>query len=190
MCSSDLAALRQRESFLNSLALAVPDLILVFDLETRRIEYFNRVPEELPTVAAELKSGGLLDELARFIHPEDLPAFCQSVGLLERLAAGHTETVEFRMLRNARESIWLWMHVRFTAFERVAGRGVQRVLAVVRNINERKQNDDLQRRLLGDRRELIDRMQTIMDQMPIGCLVSDADGRYTFWNRAAEKLFG
>jgi len=184
------AALRQRESFLTSLSVAVPDLILVFDLESRRIEYFNRVPEELPAVAAELRSGGYLDELARYVHPEDLTRFCESIGSVERLAAGRTESVEFRVLRNPRESIWVWMHVRFAAFERVPGQSVQRVLAVVRDVNERKQNDDLQRRLLGDRRELIDRMQTIMDQMPIGCLVSDTEGRYTFWNRAAERLFG
>ncbi len=35
-----------------------------------------------------------------------------------------------------------------------------------------------------------ERLQTILDRMPLGCLVSDKDLRMTYWNPAAEKIFG
>lgn len=34
------------------------------------------------------------------------------------------------------------------------------------------------------------RLETILERMPLGCLVSDKDLRLTYWNPAAERIFG
>jgi PAS domain S-box-containing protein len=41
-----------------------------------------------------------------------------------------------------------------------------------------------------EREELLSRLQLILDHMPIGCIINDAEFRYTYWNAAAEQLFG
>ncbi|GBD27754.1 Cell-division control histidine kinase PdhS [bacterium HR30] len=34
------------------------------------------------------------------------------------------------------------------------------------------------------------RLQRVLDRMPVGCVISDANLRYQYWNRAAENIFG
>jgi PAS domain S-box-containing protein len=41
-----------------------------------------------------------------------------------------------------------------------------------------------------EREELVGRLQMILDRMPIGCVISDVEFRYTYWNPAAEAIFG
>lgn len=41
-----------------------------------------------------------------------------------------------------------------------------------------------------DREELLSRLQLILEHMPIACIINDAEFRYTYWNPAAEQLFG
>jgi two-component system cell cycle sensor histidine kinase/response regulator CckA len=40
------------------------------------------------------------------------------------------------------------------------------------------------------RRELLDRLQRILDALPVGCFVHDAQGRVTYSNAVSRKLFG
>jgi PAS domain S-box-containing protein len=48
----------------------------------------------------------------------------------------------------------------------------------------------LSERLLAERVELADRLQRILAAMPAGCVLYDADLRITYWNPAAERMFG
>ncbi|HVN83522.1 MAG TPA: PAS domain-containing sensor histidine kinase [Candidatus Binatia bacterium] len=41
-----------------------------------------------------------------------------------------------------------------------------------------------------EREELLARLQLVLERMPIGCIINDADFRYTYWNPAAERIFG
>jgi two-component system, cell cycle sensor histidine kinase and response regulator CckA len=41
-----------------------------------------------------------------------------------------------------------------------------------------------------EREALTRRLQLLLDRMPIGCLVSDAEFKFTYWNPAAERIFG
>jgi len=41
-----------------------------------------------------------------------------------------------------------------------------------------------------EREALLARLQVILDRMPFGCLLHDAQWRYTYWNPAAERLLG
>jgi PAS domain S-box-containing protein len=55
-------------------------------------------------------------------------------------------------------------------------------------------------RLAGQRRELIEhavarklalsRLELLLEHMPAGCIVSDREFRYLYWNRAAQAIFG
>lgn len=41
-----------------------------------------------------------------------------------------------------------------------------------------------------EREAAVARLQRVLDRMPVGCIISDADLRYVYWNRAAENIFG
>ena len=52
------------------------------------------------------------------------------------------------------------------------------------------QNRAEQRRRQIENNSILERLQTLLDRAPIGCLLSDERFRVTYWNRAAEKIFG
>jgi PAS domain S-box-containing protein len=41
-----------------------------------------------------------------------------------------------------------------------------------------------------ERTALTARLEMILDRMPIGCILNDADFRLAYWNKAAERIFG
>ncbi len=41
-----------------------------------------------------------------------------------------------------------------------------------------------------EREAAVTRLQRVVDRMPVGCIISDANMRYAYWNRAAEQIFG
>lgn len=41
-----------------------------------------------------------------------------------------------------------------------------------------------------ERETAVGRLQLVLDRMPVGCIVTDAAMRYTYWNKAAERIFG
>ncbi|GIW43045.1 MAG: hypothetical protein KatS3mg077_0327 [Candidatus Binatia bacterium] len=41
-----------------------------------------------------------------------------------------------------------------------------------------------------DRDLAVKRLETVLDRMPVGCIISDAELRYVYWNKAAENIFG
>ncbi len=56
-------------------------------------------------------------------------------------------------------------------------------LGMVQDVTERVQSEQM-------RQELLDRLNLIMERMPIGCMTLDTDFRVTYWNPAAEAIFG
>jgi PAS domain S-box-containing protein len=58
------------------------------------------------------------------------------------------------------------------------------------DITERKQAEEAQRGLEAERGELLQRLQSVFNLMPIGCILHDAEFRFTYWNPAAEDIFG
>ena len=41
-----------------------------------------------------------------------------------------------------------------------------------------------------EREAAVARLQLLLDRMPVGCIISDKNLRYVYWNRAAEQIFG
>jgi PAS domain S-box-containing protein len=70
-----------------------------------------------------------------------------------------------------------------------AGPAVAALLAVA----GAARGDQVRRKLFQDdceREELLARLQLVLDRMPIGCMLNDADLRFTYWNPVAERIFG
>lgn len=64
------------------------------------------------------------------------------------------------------------------------------VSVVSRDISQQKRIEEQARLLEQERAELLERLQMTFDRMPIGCILNDTDFRFTYWNPAAEKIFG
>lgn len=64
------------------------------------------------------------------------------------------------------------------------------LISVIRDVAERKAAQAEEQRLAAERDRLLARLNLVLDNMPIACLLSDAQARTTYWNRAAERVFG
>jgi PAS domain S-box-containing protein len=64
------------------------------------------------------------------------------------------------------------------------------VQVIARDITRRKRAEQEQNRLQGERDQLLEQLQLQMEFMPIAFLLTDADFRTTYWNPAAERIFG
>jgi len=56
-------------------------------------------------------------------------------------------------------------------------------LALVRDVTD-------QQRLSNERDQLLERLQLVMDSAPVAMIISDNDLRVSYWNPAAERIFG
>jgi PAS domain S-box-containing protein len=64
------------------------------------------------------------------------------------------------------------------------------VQVIARDITRRKRAEQEQNRLQGERDQLLEQLQLQMEFMPIAFLLTDADFCTTYWNPAAERIFG
>ena len=64
------------------------------------------------------------------------------------------------------------------------------VSVIARDITRQREMEEQSRLLEQERSELLDRLQMTLDRMPIGCILNDTEFRFTYWNPAAEKIFG
>lgn len=64
------------------------------------------------------------------------------------------------------------------------------VQVIARDITRRKRAEEEQQRLQGERDELLEQLQLQMEIMPIGFMLMDANFHTTYWNPAAERIFG
>lgn len=61
---------------------------------------------------------------------------------------------------------------------------------VARDITQQKLIERQARQLERERSELLKRLQMTFERMPIGCILNDTEFRFTYWNPAAERIFG
>jgi PAS domain S-box-containing protein len=64
------------------------------------------------------------------------------------------------------------------------------VQVIARDITRRKRGEEEQSRLQSERDQLLEQLQLQMEFMPIAFLLTDADFCTTYWNPAAERIFG
>ncbi|WP_315974873.1 hybrid sensor histidine kinase/response regulator [Microvirga yunnanensis] len=119
--------------------------------------------------------GRSFDEI---IHPEDLP---RVRALSAQLIAGEIPSyrLEKRYLRKDGTPIW----VRVTSSRATDSPGHDYRLSIVEDISGRKQAEEVQR-------ASEDRLRTVLEAIPIGAILSDADGRVIEANKAYLDLIG
>jgi PAS domain S-box-containing protein len=64
------------------------------------------------------------------------------------------------------------------------------MVALARDISERKQAEAEKENLTAERNQALERLKRVLDGMPIGCVINDPDFKIIYWNQAAEKIFG
>ncbi|HMD98708.1 MAG TPA: PAS domain S-box protein [Terriglobia bacterium] len=101
----------------------------------------------------------------------------------ERIVTG----VEVKFRHKDGRPIWLIVNLSLTPADDTGELFVQGTLV---DITERKQAEQTQEQLQGERDRALTRLQLQIDRMPVAYLVSDSEMRYTGWNPAAEQIFG
>lgn len=74
--------------------------------------------------------------------------------------------------------------------KRIEYHGRKAVLSINRDITQRKAIEVEQRRLQSERDQLLEQLQLQAEVMPLAFIVCDTNYQTTFWNAAAEKIFG
>ena len=67
---------------------------------------------------------------------------------------------------------------------------IQAIVVNCRDVTARHMAEERQRRLEQERGEALLRLQLLLDHMPMACIQNDPEGHITYWNPAAEQLFG
>jgi len=63
-------------------------------------------------------------------------------------------------------------------------------VVIIRDVSERRRREQAERRLRHERDLLLDQLQLQLTRMPVPCVMNDASFNFTYWNPAAERLFG
>ncbi|HEY5038687.1 MAG TPA: PAS domain S-box protein, partial [bacterium] len=67
---------------------------------------------------------------------------------------------------------------------------VTRAAVIARDITESEKAKVVKEMLWAERDQLLERLQLQMERMPIACVLTDQNHHFTYWNPAAEKMFG
>ncbi|HTU67913.1 MAG TPA: ATP-binding protein [Steroidobacteraceae bacterium] len=121
-----------------------------------------------------------MDELAKFVHEEDRPAF--RVALREVLQGDRPVLkIEHRVLHT--DGRWVWLETYGAVTERDAAGRALRMTGTHTNITERKQT---QRALSNTLRV----MHALLETLPLPVIIRDAERRVTMVNAAWEAMLG
>ena len=168
------AKLRDSEHRLKSLIASMDDLVFVLDQDLR-FEQFHQPAHQMLFVQPEQFEGKRLDEIGL---PE--PAFgCIHQAVGETLQTGNSAVATYRLDLPAGPA-WFEMHV--TALP-TSGGTRPGVTCVVRDITTRKQAE-------AALRENEARLRAITDSAQDAILMMNPEGAISYWNPAAERIFG
>ncbi|MBI1779505.1 MAG: PAS domain S-box protein [Proteobacteria bacterium] len=161
---------------------ALPAGFVIFDPDERVIMANARHGEMLPA-AGRAAAGTTLESLVRREGElqKDAGAAERSVDWARgRLTAIRRGDVDFEtQLFNGR-----WIR---EIDRRTAEGGI---VSIRLDVTRSKNAEEAVRRSELRERQARERLETILNRVPVGCIVTDAEFRYTYWNPAAEKIFG
>jgi PAS domain S-box-containing protein len=172
-------ALRESEENFQRIVEISPDAILVH--QDGVIDFVNNAAVEM--IGAASKSELIGKSVFYRIPTEYHAVMAERVGRLQ-----HGESpplVEIKLTRlDGAEIDCEVLSVPFKRGDRFA------VQVIARDVTRRKRAEHEQNRLQGERDELLEQLQLQMEFMPIAFMLTDADFRTTYWNPAAERIFG
>jgi len=127
-----IAALREKQRFIESILAATPNIIHIFDLPTQRRVFSSR---SLLAVLGYKQVQSKDD--ANLLHPEDRTQHSNLFKLAESAKDGETLTTEYRMRTSSND--WRWFLERDMVFRRSADGKPQQLIGIIIDITERKQ---------------------------------------------------
>jgi PAS domain S-box-containing protein len=150
---------------------AMDDAILVHDIETGSVIYVNQKTCEMYACNAE--------EVRRLIpeswSPGEAPYTAEAaLEYIQNAARGEAQLFEWRAIDKKGRRFWVEVSLKPT---RIGGKG--RVLAVVRDITLRKQEE-----------EQLREQAALLDHATDAIIVQDLDGVVLYWNKGAERMYG
>ncbi|MBL8689297.1 MAG: PAS domain S-box protein [Rhodospirillaceae bacterium] len=177
---SDDAALKANRRLADAIE-ALPVGFALFD-EHRRVVTTNSLNARLfPEVAPFYVPGALFDDLLKRVIDLGSIEKTRAAGwFAERMAAYEKEAIDIEY--ETSDGRWFFSIARRTSD---GGR-----VFVLLDITERKRGQIALAQSEAKEREAREQLETILNRMPIGCLVADADLRMTYMNPAAERIFG
>jgi PAS domain S-box-containing protein len=191
--------LLEKQDFIQRIANTSAGTIYLYDVHEQRNLYTNRdFLELLGYSTAEVQSMGA-DWLLEILHPDDLESvFCHQ-SRIKAAQDGEVVLLEYRVRR--RDGQWFWAQSFDTPFKRDEFGQVRQYLGTVFDITDRKQaelalqqlNAELEERVQTRTYELQQQTQlleTILNSMGDGVLVSDTAGNIFRHNPAAEQITG
>jgi PAS domain S-box-containing protein len=169
--------LRQMKEYRNLFRLA-NDAILILDVGDGRVLDVNEKACEIYGISREEFIGRNIREITQDSAGAELR--------LERLRAdGRLD--EFETIHTRADGSLIHLHINPSPIEY---RGQQAILSVNRDITERKKAEQAQASLQRDRDQLLEQLQLQIEVMPLAFILTDSTYRTTYWNPAAERIFG
>lgn len=167
------------QTLLEQIALAIPDLVYIFDLTTFQIVYVNqhlsRVMGHDPEILREHE-----DNLFQLLmHPDDLPNLAKQLTDLQNFGSNTDRDITYR-LRHA-DGSYRWLQDRQVSFKQDAAGQTTQILGIAHDITNQKEAEE-NLRLTQERYRILARSLPDM-----GVLMFDHDLRY---NLLEGSLFG
>jgi len=154
---------------------SLPASFILFDKDERLILCNSRHAGLIPEACDLLVPGTTLEALIGFAADREVIASAGS-----KAAWIEGRLAQIRRGEDTIEQAWSdgrWYHL----FERRTSEGG--IVSIRLDITERKQAE-------AAREESLARLQMILDRMPVGCIVNGPNLRFSYWNAAAERMFG
>jgi PAS domain S-box-containing protein len=169
------AAARESEECYRTLADNATDMISRHTLEGVYLYASPACRRMLGYEPDELVGEGAYD----FLHSDDLAAIRASqVAILEQPVV---HTVRYRMRH--KDGSYLWVETASHALRNAETGEVEEILAITRDITERRREEEALR-------ESEDRLRRVIQDMPVMLNAMDEDGQFMAWNRECERVTG
>jgi signal transduction histidine kinase len=145
--TTEITALKRKEDeirsqahFIDSVNQAIPDIISIIELPSRKLLYCNRKPSSITGFTSEEISRMSVEEhLDYFAHEDDGPILNEFYNKLENMPDGSIIEIAYRFKKkNAGIS---WLRVRGTAFQRDSQGRVTQALVIGTDISKQKAAD-------------------------------------------------
>ncbi len=149
----------------------LPDAIYTLNLASRQVTYFNH-DQFLGYTRSELMASS---SILQKIYPEDAPAV---MAHWQKVMRGEvTNSIEYRLCNKAGE--WEWIESRETITSKERDEKPSEIMVILTTITERKRTE-----------EQIQYQFKLLENVNDAIFCTDENFLISYWNRAAERIFG
>ncbi|HUW40049.1 MAG TPA: diguanylate cyclase [Rectinemataceae bacterium] len=137
--------LKEEKQFAERVIALSPDIVYVYDLDRRAIEFENRRIEEVLGYGKDEFDAMGRDAKELVVHPEDLAVLRAHNALIAAAGDGDTLVIEYRA-RSA-SGAWRWIRARESVFARAPDGSPRSKLGIAQDVTDEKEREELLRQL-------------------------------------------